>query len=468
MLADDLVGAVALDPRGAGVPVGHVAFRIEQEDGVVGDALDQNLEAPFALVELACGALPQRFVPLMAGLRQVAIGCAQGRKQAVDLGQSRAGFRHRRAAPETGGGTGGNLQRTRDRAGKNRGKAGRQQKRRRRHAAPPPQISLQRRPRQGQRHVQRHLPARDRRYGRRAQHPLAVEAGDDGRSRPLLAELVRQLLADRLVMGPAARQHHAFAVGDRGPPFARQLLLLQDRQQHAGIQPEQQRVAHLTIDKDRRIDVEHRAPADAADEVVGNPRQLGVEDMPHALGIPSERQRRAVGHEGIHPLLHGGVDQRDDRVLRERRAGVPVKGRIIGSRERGRGRQNREHGDAAFDLAVDVLAQRIGHLHHALLEPGAIGGGELIEQISGQDHDRQHDREAVGDQDRPQRIRGWTRVGVRTRHGGPVPCPTAPCLRPMPVGPARAQGRRRAAVAVGRQVPCSPSRPGRPTHKRSS
>jgi hypothetical protein len=43
-----------------------------------------------------------------------------------------------------------------------------------------------------------------------------------------------------------------------------------------------------------------------------------------------------------------------------------------------------------------------------------------------------------------------------------VPCPKAPCLRPGPIGPARAQARRRrawrAAVAVGRQVPCSPSR----------
>ena len=45
MLADDLVGEVALDALGARVPVGHVSFGIEHVDGVIGDALDQQAEA---------------------------------------------------------------------------------------------------------------------------------------------------------------------------------------------------------------------------------------------------------------------------------------------------------------------------------------------------------------------------------------------------------------------------------------
>ena len=57
MPADDLVRAVALDALGAGVPVGDDAVRIEHEQRVVGDALDEGLEAalgmgaPFGLLD---------------------------------------------------------------------------------------------------------------------------------------------------------------------------------------------------------------------------------------------------------------------------------------------------------------------------------------------------------------------------------------------------------------------------------
>ncbi len=51
MLADDLLGAVALDPLGAGVPVGHDAARIEHIDRIVGDALNQQAEPLLALAQ---------------------------------------------------------------------------------------------------------------------------------------------------------------------------------------------------------------------------------------------------------------------------------------------------------------------------------------------------------------------------------------------------------------------------------
>jgi hypothetical protein len=44
MLADDLVRAVALDALGARVPAHHPAGGVQQEDGVLGDALDQQAE----------------------------------------------------------------------------------------------------------------------------------------------------------------------------------------------------------------------------------------------------------------------------------------------------------------------------------------------------------------------------------------------------------------------------------------
>src|SRR5207248_1600750 len=47
VLPDDLVGAVAVDGGGAGAPGGDVAARVEHEDRVVADALD---EAPVALL----------------------------------------------------------------------------------------------------------------------------------------------------------------------------------------------------------------------------------------------------------------------------------------------------------------------------------------------------------------------------------------------------------------------------------
>src|SRR6185436_14102489 len=45
VLADDLVGAVALDALGAGVPGDHPARGIEHEDGVVPDAVHHQAEA---------------------------------------------------------------------------------------------------------------------------------------------------------------------------------------------------------------------------------------------------------------------------------------------------------------------------------------------------------------------------------------------------------------------------------------
>src|SRR6185295_1553135 len=51
MLSDDLVGGVALDPLGAGVPGSDVSPGVEHEDGVVPDALDHEAEALLAHAE---------------------------------------------------------------------------------------------------------------------------------------------------------------------------------------------------------------------------------------------------------------------------------------------------------------------------------------------------------------------------------------------------------------------------------
>src|SRR5262249_34433817 len=51
VLADDLVGAPALDPLGGGVPGLDVPGRVEHEDGVVGRALDEQAEPLLALAE---------------------------------------------------------------------------------------------------------------------------------------------------------------------------------------------------------------------------------------------------------------------------------------------------------------------------------------------------------------------------------------------------------------------------------
>src|SRR5262249_51741298 len=49
MLAEDFLRRVALEPLGAGVPVGHYAAWIEHADGVVHHAFHQHAEAAFAL-----------------------------------------------------------------------------------------------------------------------------------------------------------------------------------------------------------------------------------------------------------------------------------------------------------------------------------------------------------------------------------------------------------------------------------
>jgi hypothetical protein len=51
MLSDDLVGTITLDAFRAGVPVGDLAFGIEHEDSVVGDALDEQPEPALGIEE---------------------------------------------------------------------------------------------------------------------------------------------------------------------------------------------------------------------------------------------------------------------------------------------------------------------------------------------------------------------------------------------------------------------------------
>ena len=55
VLADDLVGPVALDPLGAGVPAGDHPGRVQQVDRVVGDALDQQAELLLAAAQALLG-----------------------------------------------------------------------------------------------------------------------------------------------------------------------------------------------------------------------------------------------------------------------------------------------------------------------------------------------------------------------------------------------------------------------------
>ena len=48
MPADDLLGPVALEARGSGIPAADDPVRVEQIDRVIGDTVDQELEPPFA------------------------------------------------------------------------------------------------------------------------------------------------------------------------------------------------------------------------------------------------------------------------------------------------------------------------------------------------------------------------------------------------------------------------------------
>ena len=60
VLADDLVGGVALEPLGARVPRRHVAGRVENEDGVVLHRRDQQPEPLFASSQILVGSLVVR------------------------------------------------------------------------------------------------------------------------------------------------------------------------------------------------------------------------------------------------------------------------------------------------------------------------------------------------------------------------------------------------------------------------
>lgn len=66
-LAQHLVGGVALDPLGPGVPAGDPALRVEHVDGVVPDALDQQPERVGGMVKQR-GREPGRIVGVHNGI----------------------------------------------------------------------------------------------------------------------------------------------------------------------------------------------------------------------------------------------------------------------------------------------------------------------------------------------------------------------------------------------------------------
>jgi hypothetical protein len=51
MLANDLIGGVTLDSLGALIPGSDVALRIEKEDGVIFDAVDEQAEDLITLLQ---------------------------------------------------------------------------------------------------------------------------------------------------------------------------------------------------------------------------------------------------------------------------------------------------------------------------------------------------------------------------------------------------------------------------------
>jgi hypothetical protein len=57
VLADDFGGTIALDPLRPGIPVSHAAVLVQQVDGVVGDALQEQSQLLFALVDPLFGCL---------------------------------------------------------------------------------------------------------------------------------------------------------------------------------------------------------------------------------------------------------------------------------------------------------------------------------------------------------------------------------------------------------------------------
>src|SRR5262249_43432342 len=50
-LPDDLLGRIALEPRGAGIPAGDPSIKIDHVDRIVDDRVDEQLEPPAVLLQ---------------------------------------------------------------------------------------------------------------------------------------------------------------------------------------------------------------------------------------------------------------------------------------------------------------------------------------------------------------------------------------------------------------------------------
>ena len=95
VVADDLARLVALDPLGAGVPGHDAAARVEHEDRVVLDRLDQQAEARLALAQLVLRERGQ--VDVLAAAPRAPVRASAACATAATVGDARQRKRERRA-----------------------------------------------------------------------------------------------------------------------------------------------------------------------------------------------------------------------------------------------------------------------------------------------------------------------------------------------------------------------------------
>src|SRR5262245_12526114 len=68
MLPHDLAGLIAFDPLGSAVPGQHMALGVEQKEGIIGDAVDEELKDFFTLHLSDLSLLAGRLLGLHEGI----------------------------------------------------------------------------------------------------------------------------------------------------------------------------------------------------------------------------------------------------------------------------------------------------------------------------------------------------------------------------------------------------------------
>jgi hypothetical protein len=382
--ADDFALAVALDAHGPGVPVRHVALRIEHVNGVIRDAVNQRLKAPLAFLRRGPHQLPFQLLAALAGGNDLM-------PDVIELTDRNVRRRHSIAAAERRRLRGQCSTSPRESAAEPISKAERQDGERGAERAQPPQRPVQRFLDVGVGDADPDEPAG--KLGTRVTQPDLITLNILSEPSALVAfdlvdKIFRRRPPDPLAGFLRAPHDHIVAIQNPGDLSGDDIGVdqLAERRQVDGHMKE---VSDRAVLADRNADEINGMAGDRPLDDIADIRFSGRGGF-FVVRIRIAGQRRSPGHARVGKLLPVAPARRNldpGQVLDAR--GTIVKSRVIAVFHGVRSRQRLQGDYFALQIPIDVERQFVRIVFELLIDAGNFRIGIAPEQHAGERADRQ-------------------------------------------------------------------------------